>query len=280
MRHLVYMVFIVLVAQISTVYGAKDLPWEKELPYEQMTIVYNVSGIESGEETLYIRDNGREQATYRTTVTKMMGMTVSDKSIEFMTPDFIYSFDLQANEGYKSVNPQKLMRQEYEKLSAPEQKKVNKNAKKIGTVFTQSMGGEVEQNVMKILGYDCDKITVMGGAVTYLLHDTDIPLRMEVNMMGMKMLTEATSIKKKIANENIFTHPEGIVAQNDPEADQMAQMIAQHTMATLKDPETAKNKMGGAMQMPTAEKDMTEEDKAMMEQAGEMMKNLQNIFGN
>jgi len=280
MRHLLYTLFLLILVQGSPAYAATDVPWDKLLPYENMTIVYTVSGIENGEETLYVRDHGRERATYRTTVTKMMGMAVNDQSVEFVTPDYIYSFDLQAREGSKSVNPQKLMAEEYQKLTPAEQKKVLKNAEQLGTVFTQGMGGKIEKKVMKIQGYDCDKLEIMGGSVTYLLHNTDIPLRFEVNMIGMKMLTEATSIKKKIEDTKVFDHPEGIVAQVGPEADQMAHMIAQQTMSALKDPEAAKKNMGGATKMQAVEQDMTEEDKKMMEQAGEMMKNLKNIFGN
>lgn len=260
------------------VFAGNELPWEMKLPFSSATIEYRVSGVENGSETLYIRKNGKERATYRDTITKMMGMQVRDSSIEFMTPDVIYTYDLQAGDGVKGANPQKYMIEEFGKLSKAEQKKVRANAQKMGASYAQGIGGKVEEKAVKILGYDCDRIEIMGGAVTYILHGTDIPLKIEVNMMGMKMITEATTVSKGKADPKFFEHPKGITAVSDPEGEKMARMMSQQVIESLKDPTKAQNPAGAAMRMPAMEKDMTDEDKAVMEQAGEMMKNLQNIF--
>lgn len=260
------------------VFAASDLPWEKKLPFKKATIEYRVSGVDSGKETLYIRAHGKERAKYRDTETKMMGMLVKDTSIEFVTPDHIYSYNLQTGDAVKGANPQKYMIEEFDKLSAADKKKVRDNAKKMGATYTQGVGGRVVEKAKKILGYDCDLVEITGGGATYILHGTDIPLKLEVNMMGMKMITEAISISKGKADDRYFEHPEGVVPQEDANSDQMARMMGQQVITMLKDPENAKIQPGAAMRMPPMEKDMNEEDKAMMERAEDMMKNLKNIF--
>jgi len=68
----------------------------------------------------------REQATYLDSTTKIMGMAVSEKSVDFMDADYVYSYDLQAQEGTKSVNPQKYMSEAYSRLTPEEKNRFRK----------------------------------------------------------------------------------------------------------------------------------------------------------
>ena len=258
---------------------AEELPWEKKLPFEHATVHYTVSGVEQGEEILYIRNFGQEQATYLDSTTKIMGMAVTEKSVEFMDADYVYSYDLQAQEGSKSVNPQRYMAEAYSRLTPEEQQQVQKNAAQMGGAFTRGVGGPVQENVTKILGYDCDKIDIMGSGATYLIHGTSIALKTEINMMGMKMVTLATSVDTGAVDSQHFIHPKGIEAKSNPEADTMAQAMGQQMMDALKDPEAGPKVPGAGMQGGTSQKNMTEEDKEMLEQAGELLKGMQNVFG-
>lgn len=258
---------------------ADELPWEKKLPFENATIHYAVSGVEQGTEILYVRNFGREQATYLDSTTKIMGIAVTEKSVEFMDADYVYSYDLQAYEGTKSVNPQKYMAEAYSNLTPDEKKQVQKNAAQMGGALAGGMGGAVQENVEKILGYDCDKIVIMGGGATYLIHGTSIALKTEINMMGMKMITLATSVDMDKVDPQYFIHPKGIEAKADPEADAMAQAMGQQIMNALKDPDATKVGYGAGVQNDAVQKNMTEEDKQMLEQAGELLKGMQNIFG-
>ena len=257
---------------------SEELPWEKKLPFENATIHYSISGLEQGEESLYIRDYGKERVKYSDSTTKIMGIAVQEKSVEFVTPDYIYSYDLQAQEGMKSVNPQKYMTKAYKELTPEEQKQVLENSKTMGGAFTQGMGGKIQEKAVKILGYDCDKIDVMGGGATYVMHGTGIPLKTEVNMMGMKMTTVATSVDTGKAEPKYFVHPKGIDVQVDAEADAMSEAMSRQVMNAMKDPDAAEKGISG-LHGAAAEQNMTEEDKAMMEQAGELLKGMQNIFG-
>ncbi len=278
MKHTGKVLFIAVICLFPVaVTAGKGLPWEKKLPFETATIKYEIHGMEEGEEIVYIRDYGKERATYHATVSKMMGMTMKNSSVDFHTPDTIYSFDLQEKSGVKSVNPQKYMEEEYEKLSSADKKKVAKNAEKLGGALTQGMQGGVQKNVIKILGYDCDKVSIMNGSDVYLIHDTDIPLKSVVSMMGMKMVMEATSIDTGKVDGKYFQHPAGIVAESNPEADGIARTMAQRSIAMMKDPEAAKEMIPAQMGLSQERMDqMSEEEKQMMQQMMEGMKGLMN----
>lgn len=253
----------------SIVFAGGGNPWEKKLPFKKATITYSLGGMQEGTETLYIRDYGKETAAYTETTTKMMGMVMKTQEIEIVTPDFIYSFDLTEQSGVKSVNPQKYMIDEYNKLSKAEKKQVNKNAETTGVSMTEGLGGEIEKNATKILGYKCDKMTVMGSTI-YMIHDTQIPLKTEVNMMGMKMQIVATDIKEGKVDASKFEHPEGIELVTDQQADAAARTMAKQTMDMLKDPEGAKP---GALPSQQQQQLSPEEQKEM-EQAMQALKGI------
>ena len=222
--------------------ASENNPWERKLPFEKATIQYTLSGTENGTEALYIRDYGKESATYHKGVNTMMGKSMQIDTINILNPDWMYTFDLVKKTGKKSVNPQKYMIEEYNKLSSAEKDQVMKNAKEMGVNVTSGMGGKLEINAEKILGYDCDRATVMGSTV-YSIHETGIPLKIDTKIMGISMQKAATEVKKGSADAKYFELPAGITPQVDPEGDAMARSMAQQTMTMLKDPEGAK-KMG------------------------------------
>lgn len=253
-------------------------PWEKKLPFKAATIHYTLSGMEIGTETLYIRDYGRESATHRSGKSTMMGMTSMVETVDIESPDWVYSFDLTARTGTKSANPKKYMIEEYNRLSAAEKKQVAENVTKIGLPVTESLGAKVEQKVAKILGYDCDRIQMMGTTV-YSMHEVGIPLKMETNMMGVQMKQEATKVDEGAVSQKYFDLPQGIEVVADPQTDAMARSMAQQTLATLKSPDGAKKmqeQTAGNPMMPQGAglQQMSPEEKQEMEQAMQMLKGM------
>lgn len=259
------------------VFAGNELLWEKQLPFKAATINYVIKGMEEGKETLYIRENGKERATYRETISNVMGMKMTNSTITIKNPDYIYTYDLQKQQGFKGVNPQKYMIEAYNKLSRAEQEKVRENAKKMGAAYTEGMGGTLQPNALDILGYSCDKVEILGGSSTYLIHDTDITLKTEMNMMGMSMTMVAESVAKDKADDEFFEHPVGIVAEVNPQSDEMAKNMATQAIAMLRDPEDPKN--AGMMPPKSAaggkEQMSKEEQEQMVQQMEQMMKGLQ-----
>ena len=261
---------------LSVSAGAKS-PWEVKLPFKSATIHYTISGMENGSEVTYIRNYGREVATYHTTKTTMMGMTMVNETVEIMTPEWEYDFDLTNRTGSKNVNPEKYMIEEYNKLSKAEQKQVLKNTETMGVSVAEGFGGNVQQNAEKILGYSCDRAEMMG-TVAYSIHGTGIHLLITTNMMGMTMKVEATAVDEGRVDDKFFQLPEGIEPVMDPQSDAMAREMARQTIAMLKDPEGAKKlgeEAGGAQRQGSEQ--LTPAEQEQMQQAMEMLKGM---FGN
>ncbi len=261
---------------LSVSAGEKS-PWEVKLPFKSATIRYTISGMENGTEVIYIRDYGRESATYHTTKTTMMGMTIVNETVDITTPEWEYDFDLTNRTGSKNVNPEKYMIEEYNKLSKAEKRQVLKNTETMGGSVAEGFGGNVQQNAEKIMGYSCDRAEMMG-TVAYSIHGSGIPLLITTNMMGMSMKVEATAVDEGRVDNKFFQLPEGIEPVMDPQSDAMAREMARQTITMLKDPEGAKKigeevngaQMQGSEQLTPAEQDQ-------MQQAMEMLKG---VFGN
>lgn len=230
-----FFVLLVVFVNFSSQVWSDGLPWEQRLPFENGVIRYSISGLETGTETIYIRDWGQTRATYHESKATMVGVTMQTREIEIKTPEYIYSFDLEGNKGFKAQNPQKIMAEEYSLLSASEQEEIQENARKMRAAYAEGMGGRVQENAEIILGYSCDKVNIMNGSTTYLIHGTDIPLKTEMNMMGAGVIVVATAIETGPVDDSYFQLPEGIVAETDPEADAMAAQMARQAIAMLKD---------------------------------------------
>ena len=272
------LILFLLVPQLAA--AAKDMPWEQKLPFENLTIKYILTGMEEGSEILYIKDYGRTSATYHTTVTSMMGMKMESKTVEIEDPQWIHSFDLVERTGQKSRNPKIYMNEEFQKLSAADQQAVLANSERLGGNFLQTMGGLVEEKVTQILGFDCDRVSVMG-STTYTIHNTPVLLKMESSIMGLKMNQEATSVDKDKVDDKIFSFPEGIEPVYDEQADAMMREMAQKTLSWLKDPEAAQTDMPamGPGSFPNSQQ-ISPEDQQLMKQAEEMMQGIKGLFGN
>lgn len=256
-----------------------DLPWEMKLPFKEATIHYALSGSQQGQETLYIKDSGKLRAKYRKATATMMGVTTSNDTVEFIDPDWIYTYDLVAKTGAKTTNPAKVYQAEYTKLSATEKKNFEKNAKEFGAGMMNQFGGSVSRSSGQVLGYDCEVITVNNGMSTvYQLRGSDLPLRTDVSVMGMQNSTVATKVDTFAGiPATAFTHPAGITAVQDAQADEMMTSTIQGMVQSLKDPDGAKKMQqgGAAAMMQPAMQQAMEEDGLSKEEQQEMMRQMQ-----
>lgn len=255
----------------AVVLASTETPWEKKLPFKSATIAYAISGTQAGTETLYVRKYGAEKATYRETSMTMMGMAMDEKTVEIETPEWIYSFDLTEKSGVKSANPQKYMIEEYKKLSSADKKNVDTNIEKMGIVSAAAMGGKFEKKAADILGYTCDKVSMMGTTI-YMIEGTSIPLKTESNVMGMVMSSVATSVDKGSVSDSYFENPKGIKPEYYPESDAEVRATAVHALEMLKDPEGFKPPEINGNRI----ENVPAEDKEQMEQAVKMLKGILN----
>lgn len=263
--------FMVLLLLPASLPAGEESPWEARLPFENATIHFTISGMEDGSEVIYIREYGREVATYHTTKTSILGMITVNETVAIDNPDWLYQFDLTDKTGTKSVNPEKYMIEEYNKLSEEEQKLVVKNGEKIGIAMAEGFGGAVQQNVKIILDYSCDRAEMMG-TVAYTIHGSGVPLLVESNMMGLVMKIEATSIDVGEVADKYFQFPEGIEAHFDPGSDAIAREMAKQTIAGLKNPENVEKENLPILKGQKPQ--MTPEEQEQMQQAMELLKGM------
>jgi len=234
-------VFLILLFLPVLAGAEEDKLCQVRLPFEKATIEYSISGVEEGTETLYIKNFGDTTARFHRSVMQVMGIEKVTETIIITEPEWIYTYDLREKTATKTVNPKIYLEEEYLQLNESERGQVRKNSEKLGLGLPNNgMNGEFEANVMTMLGMHCDKTQLMG-TTSYTIHDSDIPLKTESNIMGMITLIEATSVKKGYAPEKYFLHPEGITAVIDPEADAVSRSMAQEIIRKLNDPEASEN---------------------------------------
>ncbi len=266
--------FLLILLMPLSGFSQEKSPWEVKLPFEKATIHYSINGMQNGTKVTYIRGYGREVATHQTTKTTMFGMSMVTETLEIITPDWVYDLDLSKKTGKKRVNPEQYMIEEFNRLSPGEQVQVRKNAADIGRSVGEGFGGKIEQNAETILGYSCDRSEMMG-TVAYIIHGTDIPLRVATDMMGIKMKIEATSVDKNRIDESFFQLPTDIRLTLDAQSDTMAREVARQTIAILKDPQGAKKfAEEGHIPAMIPSMEMTPEEQKQMEQAMEMLKGM------
>jgi len=223
---------VLLIGLFVTPALALESPWEQKLPFESATINYDITGLTSGSKTIFVKDFGRTSVEYRETVMKILGMKQEQKEFILTTPDWEYTADLTDNTGTKNVNPKKFLTQEFNKLSRGDQKKVIENAENQGIAMIEGVNGTIEKNAAEVLGYSCDKATMMG-TVVYTIHGTELPLKVESNTMGIKFNEIATGIKKGRVDASRFELPANINFKHDKRADELMQAQAETIIQRL-----------------------------------------------
>ncbi|MGE4559276.1 MAG: hypothetical protein AB7E77_03665 [Desulfobulbus sp.] len=267
------------VVMTGTLAWGADLPWEAKLPFKEATIHYQLSGNEQGEETLYIRDYGRLRAKYHKGAITAMGMSTPIETVEITDPDWVASYDLVEKSGSKTTNPNKLYQAEYNKLSRGEKKKFEKNAKELGAGMMARSGTTVTRSSDKVLGYACDAVSVKGLSTSTVLRGSDVPLRIEISVMGMKNTTVATKVDTDSAiPDNVFAPPAGITAQLDSQAEAMLEGTVRQMIDTLKEPDGAQKMQqqgGDAATMAPGRQAAMEADGVNAADQEEMMRRMQ-----
>lgn len=265
---------------------AAELPWQVKLPFKEATIQYELKGAEQGTEVLYLKDHGKLRAKHHQATATVMGQSTRTDTIELIDPDWVTIYNMADKTGSRFTNPSKLYMAEYTKLTGAEKANFEKNAKQMGAAMMGQMGGSVKPCSEKMMGHDCDVTTIGGMSTIYLLRGSDIPLRSEVSIMGMKNSVNATRIDTTSAvPESAFTPPAGIAVKTDHETEAtMAQSVRQ-MMDTLKRPdgvESLKKQAGGlippGVMPPGAAGDglgLSKEEQAQMEQ--EMKKGMEKL---
>ncbi len=255
----------------SPVLAQEKNPWDRKLPFKEAIISYRITGTQVGNSTVYVKDHGKTSAIYRNATTTVMGFTNQEDTLNIITPDWIYDIDLNSKKGSKQTNPEKYFIEEYNNLSAAEQKKVAINVEKMGMGTVTGMDGQIIKNAVKILGYNCDKVTMMGVTV-YSINDTNLPLKTETDMMGMKFSEVATKIAKGSVLAAKFAIPASVQVTHQPAAEEMAKSHAKMTIQNLLEGKQPSDRMKQYNTPSNQEQEMPSDMK-------EQMKKMMKLFG-
>lgn len=260
---------------LATTVFAADNPWDRKLPFKSATISYSVDGTMKGKKTLYLKDYGRTQAEYTEQTMSLFGINQQQKELVITTPDWVYTVDLLTGTGDKQVNPIKYFIDEYNRLSPKQQAEVAKNAEKTGFNITEGVGGEIEKNAATVMGYDCDRVTVMGMTV-YAISGTGLALKTEGNTMGIKIMETATAIDKGTPPADKFTVPANIQLNYDQQVEPLLQAQAKSVISALIEGRTPVVEAGAAQ---PGRNGGSPEAPAMSPEQMEQMQQLMKMFG-
>ena len=227
------------------VFAEANSPFEKELPFKEATVYYKVGKNGTGEAKLYIKDYGKKTSEYEKKTITYMGFKQSTETLNITTPNWIYEIDLINKIGSKTPNTDKYIKEEFNKLSYADKKKVLANAQKMGTSL--SGNSKIQINNKIILGYSCDKVEFMG-LTSYSIHKTSLPLHISGNIMGVDANKIATKIQKNSVSSSHFSIPVDINVEFDPNSIQIAKDMAQNIITMLKDPDSYSGDMSQNMQ--------------------------------
>ncbi len=167
--------------------------FDKGFDFKEGIVHYEISGSESGSETLYIKDYGKTKVIYTNKKSNFMRKNRSVDNMIYITPKWIYEVNLDTNTATKLPNIKYLLFKKFQNLSIDEKKQVKINLKK-------QFKGKVE----KIAGYECNYKFIDGKNIC-LEKNSDLILKTEANILGFHTKSIATSIEKKPLDNKIFT---------------------------------------------------------------------------
>ncbi len=169
----------------------------KRYQFKSGKVVYKMSGIQTGTETLYFDDYGRKEVHFNKSVIDMMGVKQKSNTQTIMEGKYIYTIDLEKNTGQKMENPL------YEMFSDED------DLQKVGEDIMKKMGGK-KVGTETLNGKECEiwEVQKMGGKIWVW---NSLAIRTVVNMMGMNITQEAESIETDInVSPDLFRIPKGI----------------------------------------------------------------------
>lgn len=175
-------------------------------PYAEGTLVYDMTGMQTGTQTTYFRDYGREMVQVTEVSTKIPGMTDeqmaqmgvggNQTTITKTDADWIYTVDVTNNAGTKMPNPMKSL---WGDGAA--------DPVEFGKQMMKQMGGK-QTGSDTFNGTDCEKWQLPMGAGTTCISDEGIMQYTRVNMMGMEQNTELVSAEFGGVDSSKFDLPD------------------------------------------------------------------------
>jgi len=179
---------------ISIAISAQDF---KRYEFKSGKVVYQSTGSMTGSETMYFDNYGMLEVKNTTATLEMMGIKQVTDTKVIMNNKWVYTIDNNSGEANKMENPLYSMFPQGTDLE------------KVGEEMMKNMGG-VKIGTETIIGKNCD-IWEIKKLMSKVWVWKSIPIKSEINMMGMKITQIATSVEIDITvSADKFKIPEGV----------------------------------------------------------------------
>ena len=168
-----------------------DNPFQTPLPFKEAIISYSISGNQKGTQTTYIKEYGKKRAIYRHSHAKIMHTNKYDDTLIMIDENWTYTINLKTKEAIKEPSLNKLLINEFNKLTKKEQDFIKKKKTK------------------RILDFDCQTISI-DGVLRYVTKKGNLLMRSRASIMGYNTQTIASSINIVDLNDTPFTLPKDL----------------------------------------------------------------------
>lgn len=165
-------------------------------PFETATLHYKLSGMQTGSQTVYIRDWGAMQAQYVDSSISMMGYSRPFKMVTVSDPDWVYTADLTSSRGARIANPLR-----------PVYASGERDVRAVGDKMLTAMGGTKSGTDM-FEGQACT-IWEMASVSTKMCFRADnVLVYTRTEMMGQVMEITLVDVKEGEVDDSKFTPPD------------------------------------------------------------------------
>lgn len=166
--------------------------------------------------------DGDRFAATSTSTTKMMGKETKLSSWSLVTPDSMYTADLDRKKGTQAPNLLPYMAKAYDGLDKSGKQRFHQNLSDMGAMFSRafdigSMGSAGEKLGEKtIAGEVCESRAFMGFEVCTMKRGPRIALETKGSLVCFRLEQTATSVSLAAPPETAFEKPAGIKFEQDP----------------------------------------------------------------
>lgn len=172
---------ILILFSLTVILSAQDM---KRYDFKSGKVEYKLTGATSGTQTMFFDNYGMKEAKYADMSIEMMGMKQKKNTLTILDGKDTYIVDWEKGTAVKMATPLYNM--------FPK----GKDIKHAGKKMMENMGAE-KTGSGKVLNKNCDVWEIKKAGMKMWMWKS-IPLKVEVNMMGMQMNQEATSIETNI----------------------------------------------------------------------------------
>ncbi len=188
-----------LIACVLSIAGTQS--WAAEslarlYPFETATLRYELSGMQTGNQTVYIKDWGATQALYVESSISMMGYSRPFEMVTVTDPDWVYAADLISGRGVRMANPLRSVYASGER-----------DTRAVGDQVLAAIGG-IKRGTDRFDGATCTIWEMASAGTKMCIRDDNVLVYTRTEIMGQTMAITLVSIDKGKVDASKFIPPD------------------------------------------------------------------------